>query len=117
VHPSLTIHIETGEDIPRIRAVVQAAFGRAGEADLVDALRRSGVLMFSTVAVIGGRIVAHAAFSPVTIDGQRSALALAPVAVEPDWQRRGIGSALVQSGLDECRRSGHGVVIVLGAPA
>jgi putative acetyltransferase len=84
---------------------------------VVDGLRRSGVLTFSTVAVIGGRIVAHVAFSPVTIDGQRSALALAPVAVAPDWQRQGIGSALVQSGLDECRRSGHGVVIVLGAPA
>jgi putative acetyltransferase len=44
------------------------------------------------------------------------ALALAPMAVTPDLQRRGIGSALVRRGLDEARRLGHGVVIVLGHP-
>ena len=58
----------------------------------------------------------HVALTPVTIDDEHLALALAPVAVEPDWQRQGIGDALIRYALDECRRLGHGIVIVLGEP-
>lgn len=112
-----TIRKETAEDIPSIRAVVHAAFGATGEADLVDGLRRSGSLKLSAVADIGGRVVGHVAFSPVTIGGSHLALALAPVAVAPDCQRRGIGSAIIRWSLEECRRLGHGVVIVVGDPA
>jgi putative acetyltransferase len=82
----------------------------------VDALRRADALTVSAVAVVGSRIVGHIAFSPVTID-DHSALALAPVAVEPTSQRQGIGAALIRWGLDECRRLEHGIVIVLGEPA
>lgn len=117
MNPTPTIRKETAEDIPSIRAVVQAAFGAAGEADLVDGLRRSGALTLSAVANIGSRIVGHVAFSPVTIGGSPLALALAPVAVAPDCQRQGIGSALIRWSLEECRRLGHGVVIVVGEPA
>jgi len=112
-----TIRKETAEDIPSIRAVVQAAFASAVEADLVDGLRRSGALTVSAVAVVGSRVVGHVAFSPVTIGGPHLALALAPVAVAPDCQRQGIGSALIRWGLEECQRLGHGVVIVVGASA
>ena len=111
-----TIRRETAEDIPGIYAVVRAAFARPGEADLVEALRRADALTVSAVAVVGSCIVGHVAFSPVTID-HHSALALAPVAVEPASQRQGIGAALIRWGLDECRRLGHDVVIVLGEPA
>jgi len=116
MHPTPTIRKETAEDVPGIRDVVHAAFGRPGEAGLVDALRRSGALTVSAVADSGGRIVGHVAFSPITVGGQYPALALAPVAVAPDCQRQGIGAALIRWSLDECRRSGHGVVIVLGEP-
>lgn len=108
---------ETAGDAPSVRAVVQAAFGRVGEADLVDALRSAGALSVSAVAEMGGRVVAHVGFSPITIGERHPALALAPLAVAPDHQRQGVGSALVRWSLDECRRLGHGVVIVLGEPA
>lgn len=117
MHPTPVIRHETDADIAGIRSVVQAAFGRPGEAGLVDALRRAGALALSSVAAIGEQIVGHVAFSPITIGGRRPALALAPLAVAPDWQRQGIGSALVRCGLDACRRAGHEIVIVLGAPA
>ncbi|HMJ64037.1 MAG TPA: N-acetyltransferase [Candidatus Binatia bacterium] len=90
-----TIRTETTEDIPEIHALVHAAFGQPGEADLVDALQRSGALTLSVVAVIDDRIVGHIAFSPLMIAGEPVALALAPMAVAPDCQRQGIGSALI----------------------
>ena len=114
------IRIESTEDISGIRSVVQSAFERPGEADLVDALRRAGALVLSVVATVDNRIVGHVAFSPVTIHAQDSvslALALAPVAVTPTFQRRGVGSALIRGSLDECLRMGHRVVIVLGEAA
>jgi putative acetyltransferase len=117
MHQTPTIRKETAEDIPSIRAVVHAAFGSAGEADLVEGLRRSGALTLSAVAVVASRVIGHVAFSPVTIGGPHLALALAPVAVAPDCQRQGIGSALIRWSLEECQRLGHGVVIVVGEPA
>jgi putative acetyltransferase len=83
----------------------------------VDALRAAGGLSISAVAEEDGRVVGHIAFSPVSIENSREsfpALALAPMAVHPEWQRQGIGSALVRWSLDECRREGHQLVIVLG---
>ncbi len=111
-----SIRKESAEDIPDIRTIVHAAFRRPAEANLVDGLRRSGALTLSAVAVIGNRVVGHVAFSPVTIGGRHPALALAPVAVAPDLQRQGIGSSLIRWSLEECRRLGHGLVIVLGNP-
>ncbi len=112
-----TIRHETAADIAGIREVVRGAFGRPGEADLVDALRRADRLTVSAVTDLGGRIVGHVAFSPITIRERHAALALAPVAVEPECQRQGIGTALIRWGLDECRSLGHRIVIVLGSPA
>ena len=110
---------ETDEDSLAIRTVIKVAFGQVNEADLVDALRKAGALTLSAVAVLEGEIVGHIAFSPATIEGASGkfdALAFAPIAVRPDCQRQGIGSALIRWGLDECRRMGHGVVIVVGRP-
>ena len=106
---------ETPEDIAGIRAVVEAAFGQPAEADLVDGLRCSGALTLSAMAVIGSRIVGHVAFSPITIGERYAALALAPVAVAPDCQRQGIGTAMIRWSLEECKRLEHGVIIVVGA--
>jgi putative acetyltransferase len=71
------------------------------------------------VAVEDGRVVGHIVFSPVTIDcGDRtcSAVGLAPMAVLPERQRRGIGSQLVKAGLLECRNAGYDCVVVVGHP-
>jgi putative acetyltransferase len=115
----MNLHRETPGDIAVIREVETAAFGQPGESELVDVLRAAGALVFSGVAEVGGKIVGHLAFSPVTIEGEFGsfgAVALAPVAVHPDWQRKGIGSTLIRWSLAECTRDGHELVIVLGHP-
>lgn len=108
---------EIPEDIPAIRDVIEQAFGRAAEADLVDALRRNGKATLSLVAEYNGLIVGHILFSSVTIiTGEResSGVGLAPLAVLPDFQNRGVGSSLVKNGLDHCREAGHSFAVVLG---
>src|SRR4030095_6758493 len=115
----LTIRAETPEDIPAIHHINTAAFGQANEADLVDALRWHNALTISLIAVQDGRLVGHIAFSPVTITSDTAtieALGLGPMAVLPAYQRRGIGSKLVEAGLTACHHTPYGVVVVLGHP-
>jgi len=110
---------EIPEDIPAIHHVHTLAFGQPNEADLVDALRRHGGLTISLVAIQDDHIVGHIAFSPVTITsstGTMEALGLAPMAVLPNYQRRGFGSQLVEAGLTACHHTPYGVVVVLGHP-
>jgi putative acetyltransferase len=110
---------ERPDDVPAVRRVNEAAFGRAVEADLVDALRDRGTATLSLVAVLQDRVVGHILFSPVTIEsgGEVTAsLGLGPMAVLPAHQRQGIGRLLVRAGIEECRRAGHGGVVVLGHP-
>lgn len=114
-----SIRDERPEDAIAIRQVIECAFGQAGEADLVDALRRGDALTVSMVAEHDDKILGHIAFSPVTIhasDATHDALGLAPLAVLPDHQRRGIGAALARAGLEACRERGHRLVVVVGHP-
>jgi putative acetyltransferase len=106
-------------DDTAIARVVDAAFRGTAESKLVQALREAGLAAIELVAV-GEAVVGHVLFSvlAVTIDGRPlKALALAPVAVRPDRQRRGIGSALVQAGLERAQAENWDAVIVLGDPA
>jgi len=76
-------------------------------------------LTLSLVAVQDDSIIGHIAFSPVKVESERStfeAITLAPMAVLPAYQSKGIGSQLVRAGLEECRDLGHEVVFVLGHP-
>jgi putative acetyltransferase len=114
-----TIRRETPEDIPVIHHIHTAAFGRSHEADLVDMLRQHNALTISLVAVQDNHLVGHIAFSPVTITsstGTMEALGLAPMAVLPAYQRRGLGSQFVEAGLTACHHTPYGVVVVLGHP-
>ena len=116
---TLTFRQETPEDVPGIWKVVQTAFERPGEADLVDGLQwRSGALLLSAVAVNDRGIAGHVAFSQVTVGESQDAppRAWRPSPVAPDWQRLGIGSLLIRWALNECRHMGHGIVVVLGSP-
>jgi putative acetyltransferase len=116
----IEVRHERPEDQAHVRRVNELAFGQPNEADLVDALRAAGAATVSMVAVRAGQVVGHILFSPVTVgspSGDFSAIGLAPMAVLPDRQRRGIGSRLVRAGLDELRRAGHEIVVVLGHPA
>ena len=114
-----TIRSETPGDIDSIRRINLQAFGQKAEASIVDKLRNRNALTISLVATTENEVVGHIAFSPVMIESQCSsfeAVALAPMAVLPAHQRKGIGSQLVRAGLEECRRLGHDIVVVLGHP-
>lgn len=113
----LIIRQERAEDISAIREINEEAFGGPQEAALVDALRETARPFVSLVAVEDERVVGHISFSPVTVEGvglARQAMGLAPMAVLPGRQRRGVGSQLVRAGLEECRRMGCEFVVVLG---
>jgi putative acetyltransferase len=119
----ITIRPETPVDRAAIHAVNTQAFaGRTAEAGLVYAIRLSVDFIpeLSLVAEESGQIVGHILFSRLHIQtegGPVPALALAPMAVLPDYQRQGIGSQLVRRGLERCASLEHGIVIVLGHPA
>ena len=115
----VAVRPERAEDHAAIRRVNTEAFGRPNEAWLVDALRKTAgfVPELSLVAEAGGEVVGHILVTRILIrEGSEtvSALALAPMAVLPSYQRTGIGSALVRHALAEARRLGHGAVVVLG---
>jgi len=115
----LTIRRETPEDIDSIRYINQQAFGQKAEAELVDKLRNRNIVILSLVAVQGDQVVGHILFSPITIESKGAsfeAIALAPMAVLPAYQRKGIGSQMVRAGLEECQRLSHEIVVVLGHP-
>lgn len=115
----LSIRREIPGDIKSIRYVNEQAFGQENEARIIEKLRQRGALTISLVAVQDDEIVGHIAFSPVVVEAKGSsfeAIALAPMAVLPMHQRKGIGSQMVRVGLEECRRLGHGIVVVLGHP-
>jgi putative acetyltransferase len=119
------IDSEKAHDHALIRAVHLAAFPTPEEADVVDRLRTNGRSVISLVSRVDETVVGHVLFSPVTIhevDGDQETargrgLGLAPVAVLPKFQRRGIGSALIETGLTRCREIGVSFVVVLGDPA
>lgn len=116
----ILIRPETEADIAAIFAINEAAFGRKGEAKLVDDLRDAGRLAISLVAHDDGTIVGHIAFSAVRLETARpsyaAVLGLAPMAVRPDRQRQGIGSRLVMKGIHAAREAGAGALVVLGHP-
>jgi putative acetyltransferase len=116
---ALIIRQETSGDAKAIRQVNEEAFGQTEEVDLVDTFRRRDAFTLSLVALLADQIVGHILFTPVRVesgDSSFEALGLGPMAVLPAYQRKGIGSRLVQAGLEECRRAGHEVVVVLGHP-
>ena len=95
------------------------AFGRPDEAAVVDRVRDAGAALVALVAECGGEVVGHVLFSPVTIPGIAAGpppLGLAPLAVLPAHQGRGIGSLLTWAGLDRARAAGAPAVVVLGHP-
>ena len=123
-----TIRPERRLDVAEIAAVTLAAFGSSSddpgvtgesEAALVDLLRSRNKAVISLVATDDTGVIGHVVFSPVAVGPDSTGarfLGLAPLSVHPDAQGRGVGTALVQSGLDACRAAGYDAVIVLGWP-
>ena len=111
------IRQEQARDQDAVRQVNLAAFKGGPEASLVDRLRKTCDDYLAFVAVEEGEVVGHVLFTPVTIDGRDgTGVGLAPMAVMPAFQRQGIGSQLVQHGLEHVRQSGCSFVVVLGHP-
>jgi putative acetyltransferase len=118
------IHIrpEKPDDIERIDEINRLAFEGAAEVKLIKAIRGSELFIpeLSLVAVDDDdQTVGHILFSPVTIESPEEsvdALALAPMAVLPEYQNRGIGTELVRQGLEACKQLGYKIVIVVGHP-
>lgn len=113
--------VEIREEEPRdkefVRRVNLAAFDDVSEAAIVEKLRASCNSYLAFVAVEDGNVIGHILFTPVTIDGcSVVGMGLAPMAVSPAHQRKGIGSQLTRHGLEHVRQSGCPFVIVLGHP-
>ena len=102
-------------DLTAVRRTLEEAFGRPDEADLVSRLRADGDAVLSVVALEEERLVGCAVFSRMTAPFR--ALALAPVAVSPDRQGRGVGTRLIREGLGRAAAGGWEGVFVLGDPA
>lgn len=119
MNSSILIRPEREADLDSVYGVNTAAFNTPAEAYLVNQLRGAVSPLVSLVAEISSDIiVGHVLFSPVTLDDHPGLflMGLGPVAVLPEHQRRGIGSALIENGLDACRSLGCGAVVVLGHP-
>jgi putative acetyltransferase len=96
-----------------------AAFEGDFEAQLVRRLRAADSFdpSLSSVAAVENDVIGHILFSSVQIINPRAmtpALALAPMAVRPEFQRRGVGTRLVEDGLRACLGKDHKIIVVLG---
>lgn len=123
--PPWGIRAEQPLDIDQIHELHRAAFHGAAEAELVDAVRASSgfVPELSLVAVtddgsvLGHAMVSRVGFAPDAGTGPSAVLALAPVAVLPPYQGRGIGTALTQAALQLADGRDEPCVVVVGSPA
>lgn len=116
------IRNETTEDIAAISEATTIAFqtleiSNHTEQLIVEALRAAKALTISLVAEVDGRVIGHIAFSPVAIsDGTQGWYGLGPVSVLPEYQRQGVGSALIREGLSRLRALGAAGCCLVGHP-
>jgi putative acetyltransferase len=115
----VVIRSESDADVGAITEVTVAAFrtleiSNHTEHFIIAALRGAKALTVSLVAELGGRVVGHIAFSPVTIsDGTQNWYGLGPVSVLPAYHRQGIGKALIREGLSRLKDlKAHGCCLV-----
>jgi len=114
----MLIRQEQKGDWGAVYRINASAFDTTQEAELVNSLRNQASPIVSLLAEIDGQIVGHILFSPVSLSGYSNLamMGLAPMAVAPDQQRKGIGSALVHAGLEQCCNLKTAAVVVLGHP-
>jgi putative acetyltransferase len=114
------IRQENKDDFNTVFEVNKLAFGQENEASLVDLLRNSKAFIpeLSLVAIFDNKVVGHILFTTIKIinddKNETDSLALAPMAVRPEFQNKGIGGQLIKYGLDKAKELGYKSVIVLG---
>ena len=122
MNPKIIIRSERDADADAIAEVTAAAFetleiSNQTEQFIIEALRAAGALKVSLVAELDSRIVGHIAFSPVGIsDGTQNWYGLGPVSVMPEFQRQGVGKALIRDGLSRLKEMGAGGCCLVGHP-
>jgi putative acetyltransferase len=104
-------------DHAAIRAILDSAFGRSHEGDIVEHLRADGDVMFELVEEEAGAITGHVVFSRLWADSKHLYAALGPLSVRPDMQGSGTGERLTRVGLETAREYGAHAVVVLGHPS
>ncbi|MEH2096755.1 GNAT family N-acetyltransferase [Nostoc sp.] len=116
----IDIRCETLPDYTVIAEVNTLAFGQENEAKLVEKIRCSDryIPELSLVAEVENVVVGHILFSYIDLVDEETlqVLGLAPMAIHPQFQRQGIGSKLVQVGLEIADTKKEAMVIVLGHP-
>ena len=120
--PNLLIRDDTDMDCATITEITAKAFETLEISDhteqfVVMGLRAAKALTVSLVAEINGKMVGHIAFSPVTLsDGTTDWYGLGPVSVLPEYQKQGIGSALINEGLARLKALGAKGCCLVGHP-
>ncbi|MDD2465235.1 MAG: N-acetyltransferase [Desulfobulbus sp.] len=120
--PHLVLRDETAADAAVIAEVTIAAFRTLAisnhtEQFIIEALRNAKALIISLVAELDGQVVGHIAFSPVTVSGDTpNWYAIGPVSVLPEYQRQGIGSALITAGLERLKQLNASGCCLVGHP-
>lgn len=116
----MIIRSEKKKDYKEIKNVVKVAFDRTelsdgDEHNLVDRLRKSGAYIpeLSLVALENEKILGHIMFTKIQI-GEETGLALAPLSVLPEYEKKGIGKALIKKGHEIAKEMGYSIIIVLG---
>lgn len=119
----MVIRREAVQDRSAVESLVKIAFETAEHADgneheLVNALREGKAYLpeLSLVAEVDETLVGHIMFTKAKV-GEATVLALAPLSVLPEYQRQGVGTALIQAGHRIARELGYGYSIVLGSAA
>ncbi|HRN94665.1 MAG TPA: N-acetyltransferase [Chitinophagales bacterium] len=115
----LNIQQETAQDFNAVFELNKLAFGQENEPKLVELLRKSSAFIpeLSLVAWFQNQIVGHILFTKIKIvnnENDTESLALAPMAVLPEFRQKGIGGQLVNSGIEEAKELGYKSIIVLG---
>ncbi len=114
----MKIRKETAADIEAVFEINRSAFPTEEEAQLVNRLRETASPLISLVAEGEQEIIGHILFTPVTLDSDTNLflMGLAPMAVNPARQNKGIGTLLARAGIEECRALGAAGLVVLGHP-
>lgn len=116
----IKIRQENKDDVKDIYKINTLAFGQENEAKLVDLLRNNKIFVpeLSLVATIDNKLVGHILFTKIkivdNIQNEFESLALAPMAVLPDIQKKGVGAQLIKAGLYKAKELNFKSVIVLG---